>query len=160
MSSPASCASSAAAGLNQAGLGGLDPVGLRRRVGGCQGEEEPGVEAGRDHRWGDPAREQHQLLVRGQLDRRLLGQLAHRAGPVARLALTVLGVDGAAGEDPDVGHELGLGAALQQQHLELAVAVLAAAAQEHDGGGGAGLEGVPRLGASAGPRCRSSIGPP
>ena len=92
-SSPASCGVERRARLEPGGLDGLDPVGLRRRVGGGEGEEEPGVEAGRDHLRGDPAREEDQLLVGGQLDRRLLGQLAHRAGAVAGLALAVGGVD-------------------------------------------------------------------
>ena len=131
---------------------GLDPVRLRRGVGGGQGEEEPGVEAGRDHLRRDPAREEDQLLVGGQRDRRLLGQLAHRAGAEPRLGLAVRGVDGAAREDPDAGHELRLLGPLQQQHLEGAVLVLAAAPQQHHRGGGPGLRGLPRFGASAGPR--------
>ena len=75
--------------LEPARVGGLDPVRLRRRVGRRQGEEEPGVEAARDDLGGDPAREQHQLLVLRQGDPGLLLQLPHRAGAVAGFALAV-----------------------------------------------------------------------
>src|SRR4029077_7158971 len=75
-------------------------------------------------------------LARRQLDSRLLAELAYRASSVPRLAIAVGGIDGAAGEDPDPGHELGLLAALQQQQLEGAFGVLAAAPQQDDRGGG------------------------
>jgi hypothetical protein len=121
-------------GLEPARVHRLDPVGLRRRVGGGEGEVEASVEAGRDHLGGDPAGEKDELLLDRQLDPGLLGELAHSAGPAARFALPVGRVDRAAGEDPDVRHEAGLGAALQHQHLERALGVLATAAQEDDRG--------------------------
>ena len=55
-------------------------------------------------------------------------------------------VDRAAGEDPDPGHEPGLLAALQQQHLERPLGVLAAAPQQHDRGRRPRRRGRPEVG--------------
>ena len=84
------------------------------------------VEADRDHRRRDPAREAHQRVRVRQRDAGLLGDLAHARGAVRGGALAVVGVDGAAGEHPGAAHEPLRRVALDQQHLE----PLGAAAEE------------------------------
>ena len=73
---------------------------------GQRGEEEVGVEADRHLGRRDPARELHEL-ARGR--RRaiagLLGELAHGRRAVGVVALALVRVDRAAGEDPDAAHE-------------------------------------------------------
>ena len=64
------------------------------------GEEEVGVEAHGDLPRRDPAAVGKQRLRVGQRDAGLLGDLAHAGDPVARVVLTVLGVDGTARERP------------------------------------------------------------
>ena len=121
------------------GVDDLGAVGLRRRVRGGQGEEEPGVEARLHELRRDPSREEDQIGAALQADPGLLLQLAHGAGPHSRLALAVARIDRATGKDPGAGHEGGLVASLEEEHLERPLAVLGAAAQEdHRAGGSRG----------------------
>ena len=59
----------------------------------------------------------------------LLLQLADRRDAVGRVALALVGVDRAAGEDPHAAHEARLRRAPDEQHLER----VGAAAQQDDG---------------------------
>ena len=54
----------------------------------------------------------------GELDRRLLLQLADRRQPVRAVAVALVGVHGAAREHPHPAHEAGLRRALDEQQLE------------------------------------------
>src|SRR5687768_10637428 len=64
-------------------------------------------------------------------DPRLLVELAQRGGPQRGVALALVAVDRAAGEDPHAAHEPGLGIALDEQQLER----LGSASQQDDGRG-------------------------
>src|SRR3954451_8975860 len=91
-----------------------------RRLGalGSKSEEEVRVEAGLDLRGCDPARELDERGGVDALDRGLFGELADRRRAVGLVALALVRVDRAAGEDPDAGHKAGVGIALDEQDLE------------------------------------------
>src|SRR3954468_3964295 len=80
-------------------------------------DEEPGVEADLHLRRGDPARPGNERGGVAELESGLFLGLAHGgAGSV-----TVLLVDGAAGEDPRTAHEARIGVALHEQDLRARV---------------------------------------
>ena len=135
-------------GGDPAGVVHLDAVGLRLAVGRRQRDVEAGVEAGRDLLGGDPARPGEERLG-VDLDPGLLAELARAADAMGELVgidvaartagrFAVRLLDDPAGEHPDAGHESGLLAALEHQHLEAAIRVLAAAPQEDHRGGRTG----------------------
>ena len=95
------------------------------------GEEEVRVEADADLRRCDPARELHERVRVGQLERGFLLDLAHARQPVRGVALALRGVDRATREHPRAAHEALLRVAPDQQHLER---VGPAAQDDHRGG--------------------------
>ncbi len=135
--SPARCASSAPAGVNQPSSTHSSPS-TRGSWPGGGGEEEVGVEARADDGGGDPARELDELRGGGQLDAGLLAQLAHGGGAVGAVVLPLGVLDGAAGKHPHAAHEARAGGALDEQQLE----ALGRAAQQDHGGGLAGGRGI------------------
>ena len=103
--SPRSWAASAAAGVNQPWSTHLVAVDRRLLAVGQRRQEEVGVEADHDLGGRDPARELHERAGVGDDDAGLLLQLAHGRDAVGRVALALVGVDRAAGEDPHAAHE-------------------------------------------------------
>src|ERR687895_659092 len=85
----------------------------RLRAGRCLGHEEPGVEADLDLLGSDPARPLDDVRAVREVDAGLLLELANGRGRVAG----VLGVHGAAGEDPGAAHKALLRIALDEEHL-------------------------------------------
>jgi hypothetical protein len=77
-----------------------------------------GVEADRDHRGSDPARELDELVRASERHGGLLLQLADGGQSVRAVAVALLRVDRATREDPHSTHEAGLGRALDEEQFE------------------------------------------
>ena len=97
-----------------------DLVAVDRRLlaVGHRRQEEVRVEAHHDLGGRDPARELHERARVGEDDAGLLLQLAHGRDAMGRVALALVGVDRAAGEDPHAAHEARVRRAPDEQDLE------------------------------------------
>ncbi len=82
------------------------------------GEEEVGVEADLNDCRSDPARKLDELGRRDAADRCLFLKFAYSRQPVGLIALSFVGVHGAAGEYPETAHEASFRSALYEQQLE------------------------------------------
>ena len=110
-------AASASAGVIPARVDHLAAVDASLGAGRHRGEEEPGVEADLDLGRGDPARERDERRGVAELDAGLLAHLAHRGAAQRRVAVAVVGVNGAAREHPGAAHEPRGRIALDEQDL-------------------------------------------